>query len=115
MRKRLNDKKMVKEISPAELDALQKSGADFQLIDVREPYERDLASLGGELIPLAEVLDHADRISRDKQVVVYCRSGKRSASAIQALEQLHGFTNLYNLAGGILAWSDQVDPGVNKY
>ncbi len=105
----------MKEISVLEFETLKNSGADFQLIDVREPYERDIASIGGDLIPLAEIIDHADKISRDKQVIVYCRSGKRSASAIQALEQLQGYDNLYNLAGGILAYSAEIDSSITRY
>lgn len=91
------------------------SGEDFQLIDVREPNEYEVAEIGGELIPLATIPDHADKISHDKKVVVHCRSGKRSANAIQFLEQQHGFDNLYNLAGGILAWADEIDSSVQKY
>ncbi len=105
----------MKEITVEEFDALRKSGGNFQLIDVREPYEREIASLGGELIPLAEIMDNADKVLRDKKVVVYCRSGKRSASAVQALEQLHGFENLYNLEGGILAYADRIDSSITKY
>lgn len=90
-------------------------GEDFQLIDVREPNEYEVAQIGGQLIPLATVPDHVDEIPRDKKVVVHCRSGKRSGNAIQFLEQQHGFNNLYNLTGGILAWSDEIDPSVMKY
>lgn len=91
------------------------SGEDFQLIDVREPNEYEVAQIGGELIPLATIPDNADKVSRDKKVVIHCRSGKRSANAIQYLEQQHKFDNLYNLVGGILAWSDEIDPEVEKY
>lgn len=105
---------MVKEISVSELDTLRKSGEDFQLIDVREAYEYDIANLDGELIPLGNVLDNIDKISSDKKVVVHCRSGARSANAIMELEK-HGFTNLYNLKGGILAWADEIDDEMAKY
>lgn len=94
----------MKEINVEELKELQEQGADFQLIDVREEYEYEEANLGGELIPLATVLDNADKISKDKQVIVHCRSGKRSASAIHLLEAEHGYENLYNLEGGIMAY-----------
>ena len=67
------------------------------------------------MIPLASVPDHVDKIAKDKKVVVHCRSGKRSGNAIQFLEQQHSFDNLYNLAGGILAWSDEIDPSIPKY
>lgn len=82
---------------------------DFQLIDVREPHEYELANLGGELIPLGHILEEVERISRTKPVVVQCRSGVRSANAIAQLESLHGFTNLYNLRGGIKAWAAEID------
>lgn len=101
-------------ISATELAAWQAAGKDFQLIDVREPFEAEVAEIGGTLIPLATVEQNAGQISREKPVVVHCRSGKRSADAIQRLERM-GYTNLYNLAGGILAWSDEVDATVPKY
>ncbi|WP_258100682.1 rhodanese-like domain-containing protein [Marinoscillum pacificum] len=105
----------MKEISVKELKQWMDSGDDFQLIDVREPNEYEVAEIGGELIPLATIPDNADKIAKDKKVVVHCRSGKRSANAIQFLEQQHGFDNLYNLEGGILAWADEIDPNIQKY
>jgi rhodanese-related sulfurtransferase len=98
----------MKEITVTELKKLIDSKAGFQLIDVREEYEFDEANLKGELIPMGEVMDNVDKISRDKQVVIHCRSGKRSASVIQALELQHGFANLYNLKGGILAYIEEI-------
>lgn len=98
----------MKEITPKELKQLKDDQKDFQLIDVREEYEFDEVNMSGELIPMGEVMDNIDKISRDKQVVVHCRSGKRSATVIGALESQHGFTNLYNLKGGILAYIDEV-------
>ncbi len=98
----------MKEISVKELKQLINDKKDFQLIDVREEYEFDEANINGELIPLGEILNNVDKISKDKQVVIHCRSGKRSATAIAALESQHGFTNLYNLQGGILAYIDEV-------
>ncbi|HYG38420.1 MAG TPA: rhodanese-like domain-containing protein [Cytophagales bacterium] len=105
----------MKEISVQELKAMQDAGEDFQLIDVREPNEYEVANLGGELIPLSEIADDEDRIEKDKKVVVHCRSGKRSATAIMELERRYGFENLYNLKGGILAYSDEIDPSIPKY
>jgi adenylyltransferase/sulfurtransferase len=98
----------MKEITVQELKQLQNSKADFQLIDVREEYEFDEANLRGELIPMGEVMDNLERISKEKKVVVHCRSGKRSASVIQMLESQHGYTNLYNLKGGILAYIQEI-------
>jgi adenylyltransferase/sulfurtransferase len=105
----------MKEITVKELKQLKDSGADFQLIDVREEHEFDICNIGGELIPMGEIMDKVDKINRDKQVILHCRSGKRSASILMALEQQHGFTNLYNLKGGILAYSDEIDPSLPKY
>ncbi len=94
----------MKEVSVQELKQLIDEKKDFQLIDVREEYEFDEANIKGELIPMGEVMDRIEEVSRDKKVVVHCRSGKRSATVIQALESQHGFNNLYNLQGGILAY-----------
>jgi adenylyltransferase/sulfurtransferase len=98
----------MKEITVQELKKLVDEKANFQLIDVREQHEFDEANLNGLLIPMGEVMDHLDEIAKDKQVVVHCRSGKRSATVINALESQHGFTNLYNLKGGILAYIDEI-------
>ena len=105
----------VKELTVKELKALQDSGEDFQLIDVRETFEKEIADIGGDLIPMGKILSESDKIATDKKVVVYCRSGNRSANVIHALEQQFGFDNLYNLEGGILAWADEVDTSLAKY
>ena len=104
----------MKEINVQELKEKKEKGEDFQLIDVREDFEYEMSNLGGLSIPLGGVLIESDKISTNKPVVVMCRSGKRSASAIMLLEQ-QGFTNLYNLRGGILAWADEIDPTLNVY
>ncbi|MFI5159339.1 MAG: rhodanese-like domain-containing protein [Sphingobacteriales bacterium] len=104
----------MKEISVQELKEMQDNNQDFQLIDVREDFEYEVSNLGGVLIPLGGVLIEADKISKDKPVVVMCRSGKRSAAAIMQLEQL-GYTNLANLQGGILAWAAEIDPELSVY
>ena len=105
----------MKEVTVQELKKLIDSKADVQLIDVREPYEYDVCNLEGELIPMAEVPHHIDKIAKDKQVVVHCRSGRRSGDIILWLEKNHGFTNLYNLKGGILAWAKEIDPSMPTY
>lgn len=102
-------------IRPKELKQRLESGESVQLIDVRGEDERAFSSIGGVLIPMTEVLGRLAEIPRDKPVVVYCRSGARSERVIHALQAQHGFTNLMNLEGGILAWSDEVDPSVPKY
>ena len=105
----------MKAITVRELDQLIKEQADIQLIDVREPYEVEIAQIGAELIPMNSIPQHVDKISKDKQVIIHCRSGKRSADVIEWLEANHHFQNLYNLDGGILAWSALIDPSVPQY
>ena len=104
----------MKEITVSELKKMMDSKADFQLIDVREEHETDIASIGGELIPMGDVMDNLGKISKDKKVVIYCRSGNRSGVITQALEK-QGFTNIHNLKGGILDWADEIDTAVTKY
>ncbi len=105
----------MKEVTVKELKQMMDNNEDFQLIDVREQNEYDFANLGGELIPLSTVLDNADKIAEDKKVIIHCRSGARSANAVLLLQSTQGLDNLYNLKGGILAWSDEIDAGVPKY
>ncbi len=110
-----NSTMKVKEIDVIAFEKLKNSSTPFQLIDVREPYEYEIAHMNGELIPLGQIEEVVDRIASDKQVIVHCRSGVRSAQAIEKLEKKYGFTNLYNLKGGILAYADQVDSTLAKY
>ena len=105
----------VKEITVSELKEWKDSGKDFQLIDCREQYEFDFCNLQGELIPLGNIVEQAEKISKEKDVVIHCRSGQRSATAILQLQQHLGLTKLYNLKGGILAWSSEIDPSVPSY
>jgi molybdopterin/thiamine biosynthesis adenylyltransferase/rhodanese-related sulfurtransferase len=109
------EEKPIKEITAKELYDWQVKGKKFQLIDVREPFEYEIAEIGGELMPLAGISDQADRISKDLDVVFYCKMGGRSSKAIRELEEKFGFKNLYNLNGGILAYIDQVNPELTKY
>ena len=104
----------MKEVSVQELKEKMDNHEDFQLIDVREDFEYETSNIGGLLIPLGGILIETDKVAKDKPVIVMCRSGKRSAAAIMQLEQ-QGFTNLYNLQGGILAWADKIDPKMPKY
>jgi molybdopterin/thiamine biosynthesis adenylyltransferase/rhodanese-related sulfurtransferase/molybdopterin converting factor small subunit len=105
----------LKEITAKELYDWQVKGEKFQLIDVREPHEFDIVNIGGELIPLGSVGNNSDRIDRDRKVVVHCKVGGRSAKAIRELQEKFGFTNLYNLKGGILSYIDEVQPELTKY
>jgi rhodanese-related sulfurtransferase len=105
----------MKEISVLELQQWIEEGKDFQIIDVREPFEYEMSNINGENIPLSGVLIEADKISKDKPVIMQCRSGARSASALMQLEQNLGYTNLYNLKGGILAWAAEIETGMKVY
>lgn len=105
----------MKEVTVKELKEMMDKDEDFQLIDVREPHERDIASIDGDLIPLGEIPQADDKIARDKKVIIYCRSGARSGQAVGFLSNKLGVDNLYNLKGGILAWADEIDPSVQKY
>ena len=105
----------MKEITPQELKQKFDTKEDIQLIDVREEYEHDIANISGDLIPLGTVMESVDRISKDKPVVVYCKTGRRSAVAIMNLENKYGFTNLYNLKGGIFGYAREVDNSIPTY
>ena len=105
----------VEEITPANLAERLNSGADFDLIDVREPGEWEVAHLPtARLIPLGKLAASMGELDATRELVVMCRSGKRSADAVRRL-QAAGFRRVKNLAGGILRWSDDVDPSVPKY
>jgi molybdopterin/thiamine biosynthesis adenylyltransferase/rhodanese-related sulfurtransferase len=112
---KMPEENTIKEISVKELYEWHVRGDDFQLIDVRENHEYEIANIGGELIPLATVTSNANKIVRDKKVVVICKVGARSAKAIRRLQDEFGYNNLYNLKGGIIAWIDEVQPDLRKY
>jgi adenylyltransferase/sulfurtransferase len=104
------------EISPAELAALLTQPERPFLLDVRNPHEWDIATIPGtdKFIPVDELAARMHELDSSREMVVYCRSGARSARAIGSLQQA-GFRKLTNLAGGILRWADDVDPTVPKY
>ena len=103
------------EITPLEVAERWRQGVDFDLIDVREPSEHAIASIArARLIPLGELERQLGTLDRSREIVLMCRSGKRSATAAQLL-QASGFRRVKHLAGGILRWSDDVDPTVVKY
>lgn len=85
------------------------------VIDVREAYEFEYSQITTVNIPLGEVLDQLDRIPQTGKVVLHCRTGKRAEAIIDVLNTEHGYTNLYNLTGGILAWSEEVDQTKTPY
>lgn len=104
----------MKEVTVQELKDLMDRNEEFQLIDVREPFEYEVSNLNGLNIPLAGILIESEKVSKDIPVIIQCRSGKRSAQAVMLLEQ-QGYTNLANLQGGILAWRDEIDPEMDVY
>jgi len=109
-------KRDVEEITATELRSLIDSNKSFQLIDVREPFEYEIARIpNSKLIPLAEVVKRSSEIDPDATTVVHCKGGVRSAKAIQQLKDAGFAGRLINLKGGIRAWSDTVDPTVPKY
>ena len=104
----------VPEISPRELKARLDRGENVFILDVREPHEYQICNLGGYLIPLGEIPKRVNELDSSREIVAHCRSGKRSAEAVEFLRKA-GFRKIWNLKGGILAWSDEVDPAVPKY
>ena len=108
---------VIEEISVTELYDQMAAGTDLVLVDVREQNEYDYAHIDGAvLLPLSELMTRYTELNphRDKLIVAHCHHGLRSAQAIGFL-QSNGFTKLKNLAGGIDAWSQVVDPGVPRY
>ena len=104
----------VPEIQVEDLKRMMDTGHDFFLLDVRQPHEYQICNLNGHLIPLNDLPIRFAELDPNKETVVYCRSGSRSAKAVDFLQQ-QGFKNVKNLAGGVLAWSDRVDPKMPKY
>ncbi len=101
------------EITAPELQRMREAGDHFQLIDVREPYEAEICSMGGDLIPMGEIIERQSELRKDIPVVIHCKSGARSSAVINALAARYGFTNLVNLKGGILAYANEVDNSIN--
>ena len=104
----------IPQITVKELKARIDAGQETQLIDVREPWEAQIAQIGGKLIPQNDVPTRLAEIDRGREVVVHCKSGGRSQRIAEFLKQ-QGYARVANLAGGIAAWSDEIDPKVPKY
>ena len=104
----------VPEISASELKQRLDQGEDIFILDVREPHEYQICNLKGHLIPLGELPRRVHELDSAREIVAHCKSGKRSAQAVDFLKQA-GFRKIYNLHGGILSWSTEVDPSVPRY
>jgi adenylyltransferase/sulfurtransferase len=111
------DANTVPELTPTELKARLDRGDRLEIIDVREPFEWEIANLGPQgarLIPLGALEERLTELDPEAEIVLQCRSGGRSERALRQLRAA-GFERLWNLKGGILAWSDEVDPTIQKY
>jgi adenylyltransferase/sulfurtransferase len=107
----------IPEMTPTELKQRLDRGDRLTIVDVREPHEWEIGNLapqGARLIPLGTLAEHLDEIDPEEEIVLHCRSGKRSERALELLRS-RGYPRLWNLRGGILAWSDEVDPSIRKY
>jgi len=104
----------IPEIQPEELKRRLAAGEDIYILDVREPHEYQICNIGGHLIPLGDLPKRVSELDSSREIVVHCKMGGRSAKAVDFLRQA-GFTRVHNLAGGIQAWSDKVDPSIPKY
>jgi rhodanese-related sulfurtransferase len=103
------------EITPAEVKQRLEAGNDLLLIDVREPEEVARAAIqGAEVYPLSQAAGWIDSLPKDRDLVIFCHHGGRSAQVVGALAQ-RGHTNISNMTGGIDAWSQQIDPDVPRY
>ncbi len=87
---------------------------DIFVLDVREPHEYQICNIGGHLIPMNDLPKRLGELDKNRETVVHCRSGGRSTKVVEYL-QAQGFTNVKNLAGGILAWAEKIDPKMQKY
>ncbi len=103
------------EITPLKLKKALDQKEEWQLLDIRELHEHRHSNIGGDHIPMALIPLNLDKISKEKKLVMYCRSGGRSANIIQWLEINFGYTNLYNLKGGLLAWRQEVDSSLEVF
>lgn len=96
-------------ISTLELHEAMKNGHDFEIIDVREPYEYSMCNIGSTHIPMGEICDRIEELPQDKNIVIMCRSGKRAEAVANILMTDYSLANIYILDGGILAWKEQID------
>ncbi|MDE3147986.1 MAG: molybdopterin-synthase adenylyltransferase MoeB [Acidobacteriota bacterium] len=104
----------IPQLSVKELKSRIDAGEDVMILDVREPFEYQIANLGGKLIPMNDVPRRLAEIERDREIVVQCKMGGRSQRVAEFLSQA-GYPRVVNLAGGIIAWANEIDPTMPKY
>ncbi|MDQ5810011.1 MAG: molybdopterin-synthase adenylyltransferase MoeB, partial [Actinomycetota bacterium] len=104
----------VPEITVGELKEKLDNGEDVFVLDVREPHEYEVANIGARLIPLGELPERLVELNQNGNLAVHCKTGGRSARAVKLMQEA-GFQNVYNVKGGITAWSEEIDPSVPKY
>jgi len=103
---------MIKSISVHDLKTKLDAGETIQVIDIREPYEIEVASFGGISIPMGEIMDRKDELASEGMVVIHCQSGQRAAAVCEGLQRLFNKHNVYNLTGGLNAWIEEIDPSL---
>jgi adenylyltransferase/sulfurtransferase len=104
----------VPEIHVEELKQRLDAGENLFLLDVREEFEYEISNIGGELIPLPELAKRVNELDVNRNIITVCKMGPRGVKAVEVLHKA-GFTHVWNLTGGIHAWSDRVDHSVRKY
>ena len=101
-------------ISPQEFAEWKKSGKEHQLIDIRELYEVETCTIGGDHIPMGEIVGRLNEINRNVPVVIHCKSGRRSEAVVAHLRSM-GLDNVISLSEGIMGWADAIDPSLERY
>ena len=105
----------MKQIDPISLKEKIDNEEDFQLVDISDEYEFEICCIGGDKINMYSIFDNLEKISKEKDVIIYCRTGTRSSNIIKMLEDTYSYKNLYNLNGGIMRWREDVDNSINEY
>jgi adenylyltransferase/sulfurtransferase len=104
----------IPQITVKEMKRRMDAGEELYILDVREPFEYEIAQIGGKLIPQNDIPKRLSEIDRNREVIVHCHHGVRSQRIAEFLQQV-GYPRVVNLAGGINAWSEEIDPRVPKY
>ena len=101
------------EISAQELKSMLDRGDEVQIIDIREEHELVSCGINGQHIPMELVLSNRSIIRTDIPVVFHCKSGQRAGAVVYALRNKFGYTNVFNLSGGLSSWSEDIDPSMH--